>query len=851
MIGTFSTRTEIDTVSLHLTAGTTYRIELAPADDTAASVYDPKISGFFDPNGTSLGLSDNDSGAGNAALLVFTATTSGNHQLKVTPQSQSSPIGNYRVTVSELGPLTDDYIESIETTGKIELGETITGTIETAADKDYIAVTLKAGTNYAITLTGDDAGKLGDLSGGKIAGFFNTSGEAVPDSTYRTLSGTVGEQLEFTPDTDGTFYVAIGGNGSSTGDYYLSVSKAGHGVDAFQETHLVPKTGDNNIDAFLDFNKAWGPGDTSTDYIVTYSFPTALSEFSRVIYGLASEPSIGYSSVTAAEKDTFRGLLQQVSDATNVEFVEVPDTGSEAGTIRLAWSNMQLWAGTRPAFGWAHLPDDAIWGGDMWLNRGMHSGGSGVNQTIIHELGHALGLSHSNRSVAVDSKFSGWEYSIMTSFKTSAEFPSAVTTDLPAQTFMWLDIQALLHIYGKSDATTGENSFSYNTSSRYFQTIWDAGGTDEIIITGNTAAIIDLTPGSWIDVGTTLRFTDNTGTQVGTREATVFIAPDTVIENVVGGSGNDQLIGNSAANTLHGNAGNDAISADAGHDLITGGAGRDTMRGEAGNDSIYAGAGDNSGDIADGGTGNDIIGGGAGNDTLIGGQGSDIHYGGSGSDIIITGSYTDVNNDGIASLTEANTNETDDEIVWAGSGNDSIRAGNGHDILGSGPEGDDVMAYGGNDVLYGGSDAGSDTLDAGSGNDTIFGAGGNDQLLGGTGSDLIYNGTGDDIIVAGDGDDTLYAGPGDDTLTGGDDSDRFEILANNGNDVITDFDTANDILILNEIANFRIIGDITSAASNTTQNGTSGLLISFTEGNSLFLTGITMDTLEQVSIDFT
>ncbi len=851
MIGTFSTRTEIDTIELNLTAGATYRIELAPADNTSASVYDPKISGLFGPNGSSLGLFDNDSGAGNNALLVYTPSVSGIFQLKVTPQSQSSPIGNYRVTVSEMGNLTDDYTEGIETVSKIGLGESITGTIETSDDKDTIAVTLETGKAYSITLNGDDAGKLGDLDSGKITGFFNENGNAVDENSYRILSGSVGEQLEFTPDTAGVFYVSVGGNGTTTGDYYLSLSEAGRGVDAFQETHIVPKSGDNNIDGLLDFDRAWGIGGTSEEFVITYSFPTASSEFSRVIYGLASEPNIGFSPVTEAEKDVFRGFLEQVTNATNAQFVEVPDTGSEAGTIRLAWSSMQLWAGTRPAFGWAHLPDNAIWSGDMWLNRSMHPGGVAANQTIVHELGHALGLSHANRDVAVDAQYSGWEYSIMTSFKTSVQFPSAVTTDLSAQSFMWLDIQALIHIYGKGDATTGADSFNFNTSSRYFQTIWDAGGTDEIIITGSANTVIDLTPGSWIDVGTTLRFKDSNGTQVGTREATIFIAPDTIIENVDGGGGNDRLTGNDAANELRGNTGHDIISGGVGNDLISGDSGSDTLRGNAGNDSLFAGSMDNDADYVDGGTGDDVVGGGVGNDTLVGGTGKDTMYGGSGDDIIITGRFNDTDSDGFASLDETVTTNISNDVIWSGSGSDSIRGAGGHDIIGGGDDSDHILSYGGNDVIYGGKDSGNDTIDAGDGNDAIFSGAGDDSLLGGNGNDLIFNGAGADEVKGGTGNDTLYAGPGVDTLSGGTGSDQFEVFSGNGSDVISDFDLNADIIAINDMAGFNSLSDIITATTSNTINGDAGILIAFDQDNSLFLTGLTTDDTASMNIIFT
>lgn len=849
-IGSFDVRTEVDTFALNLTAGETYRIDVAPVDGSATSTYDPAIQDILAPDGTSLGLSDTNSGIGYAAMTVFTADVTGTYSLKTALQSPQSTLGNYKVTVSTLTVPADDYVASTDTTASLALGGEVSGVIETAGDVDYIAVTLEKGTAYSITLTGEDKGVLGDLEIPIVSAFLDANGQAVAANSYTLLPGYTGNQIDFTPAESGTYYVAVAAEGEDTGDYYVHVSEQGRGVNSFQQVHTVAKTGDNNIDAFLDFPKAWGSGVAGETTTVTFSFPTATSEFSQQLYGINAEHTVGFSPVSATEAETFRGFLQHVSDITNLNFVEVPDTGTQAGTIRLAWSDLQVWAGTRPAFGWAHLPDEGTWGGDMWLNRSMHTSSGGINQTILHELGHALGLSHSNRAESLDAQYSGHEYSLMTSFKASAEFPTAVRSDLSAQTFMWLDIQALIHMYGKGDATNGDDSFTYDTASRYFQTIWDAGGTDEIIITGTTAAVIDLTPGTWQDVGTSLGFFGSDGARVGTREATVFLTPDTVIENVSGGSGNDRLTGNDVANEMRGNAGDDDISALSGNDLLTGGAGSDSLHGGGGDDALFAGPGDTSGDFMDGGNGNDTVGGGPGNDTLVGGTNSDIIFGGEGNDLINTGAFTDINQDGRASLNEFNFSDTALDVVWSGAGNDTITGDAGDDILGSGDGHDDIAGNGGQDILYGGKDTGADTLRGGDGNDTLYGAGGDDLLEGGNGHDLLFNGAGADTVSGGAGNDTLYAGPGDDTLIGGGGSDTFEIFEGNGADIITDFEPAGDSLILNALEGISSTDELAAAVSTGEKNGQTGLIISLGGNDSLFLTGLGANDLDQLTVIF-
>ena len=59
-----------------------------------------------------------------------------------------------------------------------------------------------------------------------------------------------------------------------------------------------------------------------------------------------------------------------------------------------------------------------------------------------------------------------------------------------------------------------------------------------------------------------------------------------LIENAVGGSGNDTIAGNQAANVLTGGAGNDTLQGNAGNDRLCGGLGLDTLTGGAGADTF-------------------------------------------------------------------------------------------------------------------------------------------------------------------------------------------------------------------------------------------------------------------------
>ena len=75
-------------------------------------------------------------------------------------------------------------------------------------------------------------------------------------------------------------------------------------------------------------------------------------------------------------------------------------------------------------------------------------------------------------------------------------------------------------------------------------------------------------------------------------------------ENVIGGSGNDQMTGNSANNILRGNGGDDTLIGGDGNDILLGGAGNDTLKGVSGRNILIGGTG---GDLLIGGTGDDLM----------------------------------------------------------------------------------------------------------------------------------------------------------------------------------------------------------------------------------------------------
>ena len=230
-----------------------------------------------------------------------------------------------------------------------------------------------------------------------------------------------------------------------------------------------------------------------------------------------------------------------------------------------------------------------------------------------------------------------------------------------------------------------------------------------------------------------------------------------------GGAGNDTLIGGSGNDQLFGGAGNDILEGKGGNDVLFGGDGNDTLIGGTGNDQMFGGAG-NDLMIWNPGEGSDLMEGGDGNDTaeINGGNGAEV--------FTIAANGTRVRFDRLSPAPfSLDIGTTENLVLHAGGGDDTITAGNG-------------LAGLINLTLDGG--AGNDTIAGGDGNDTLIGGAGNDVVTGGRGNDNAQLGTGDDTFIwnPGDGSDTVDGGNGTDTLVfnGANINENVNITANHG-----------------------------------------------------------------------
>src|SRR5262245_47519157 len=295
-----------------------------------------------------------------------------------------------------------------------------------------------------------------------------------------------------------------------------------------------------------------------------------------------------------------------------------------------------------------------------------------------------------------------------------------------------LDIAVIQQKYGANTSYhTGNDTYTLPSADQvgtFYRCIWDAGGIDTIRAGATTTScIIDLR-------AATLQYEPGGGGWVSYQAGIhggFTIAKGVVIENAIGGAGDDQITGNAANNVLDGAGGADIMRGGAGNDSYFVDNGGDTVIEAAGqgNDTVFAtahfalsadvenlilqgganlqGYGNDLVNTLIGNTGNNLLDGRGGADGMTGGAGNDTYFVDNAGDTVIEN--PNEGTDAVFSTAHFALSANVETLVLQGTAD---LQGYGNDLANK------LYGNAGNNLLDGRGDA--DLMRGGAGNDSYF-----------------------------------------------------------------------------------------------------------------------------------
>jgi Ca2+-binding RTX toxin-like protein len=377
---------------------------------------------------------------------------------------------------------------------------------------------------------------------------------------------------------------------------------------------------------------------TGKPVFVTYSFDSTAPASDQS--HLSASAYATFTPFTAAQQTEAQQALAEWSANSGVVFLQVAPGQGDINFASYNFSTDPNYSGAGgigfyPFGNWnfatyPYFAADNPGSGNILMNTAFESSGQFAYATVLHEIGHALGLKEPDQAWTdfasnPPTVHNQWDPNVALSQSIMNEGGTNLTHLQP------IDIQAIQSIYGTA-ANQGsmDSSWSWNST------------TDTLTQHLNNSASLEVRGVSTSNV-----------IYAGTGNDTIF-AIGAGTNTVYAGSGTDVVFGGAGKTTIYAGTGADTFDGTFGPTTVsfaksktgvtvnllngtgTVGSVTDTFR------NIHSLVGSNHGDVLVGDNAGDTIIGGAGNNTLTGGTGNDVIKGGNASNVIYGGGGADM-----------------------------------------------------------------------------------------------------------------------------------------------------------------------------------------------------------------
>jgi hypothetical protein len=326
-------------------------------------------------------------------------------------------------------------------------------------------------------------------------------------------------------------------------------------------------------------------GSGSANPTITYKFLSSVSDGK-----LSKADSKGFAPMSADQKSAVTSALNYVSSLVNINFKLIEDISTadinfgtnDQGNISGGYAT-----GANPALGTVNL----MMNSRSAVNTKPQPGDYGW-QTIVHEIGHTLGLKHPGAynagGVAAPGPYLSAtddnQRNTVMSYKTPSDAAinwvgngngSYSNSGVQARTWMPLDILALQFLYGKNQTGTSLSDPSksladfqttqFNSNWSGIQTISSAGkGLNLDLSQVSASNIVDMRAGAFSSINIK-EATFNAGIGGSKSPQTFYnfnnvgLAYDASIRSMIGGTSNDVVYVSNNDVDIDGNAGSDTV----------------------------------------------------------------------------------------------------------------------------------------------------------------------------------------------------------------------------------------------------------------------------------------------------
>lgn len=489
----------------------------------------------------------NDGGAGLVILEITqgdqgTVSLNENGTLLYAPNPDANGTDSFTYTVADIYGATK--------TATVEISIEAVNDAPVAAD-DAFTIDLGADYDGSLDVLANDIDPDGDalqiLAAGSTAEMTSVFDDQANEVAFTTENGGAVQLL-----ADGTFTYASAEGFTGQDSFYYSIAdptgEVSHAMASLDVTGAVseptPAPPADEAPYYVEgviFDDPYrlNIGDeTGTPVTVNFTFLDSAPDY----YPDDGQIASTFSAFSAAQQEATREMLSEIESFSGITFVE---TDATQATLTFGLADLSGFDGLayRPDGTAINTSDSDVWIDATYAGADFQSG-TNQHQTVMHEIGHALGLDHPTLPEGEENK----QFTVM-------DAVSHPTYSDVVSSYQLYDVAALQYLYGANTThAAGDDVYTYSELAEGTSVIWDSGGRDSIDMSAATQSVeIDLNAGAF-----------STATNSGGDN--VAIAFDTLIEDATGGEYDDVILGNDVDNNIFGGSGNDMLSGGEGAD---------------------------------------------------------------------------------------------------------------------------------------------------------------------------------------------------------------------------------------------------------------------------------------------